>query len=107
MNHLIRGAQPPPSEGPPVYDIIAPAVGEVLELTMLSEYANGVETHWVKPEKGEKMRCVRCTRNEEECKLCGKSRPVWLGFVAVYDHMKKSRVILRLGKQSMGNHAKA
>lgn len=100
MSEIVRGAALPSGSGPPVYDVIAPAIGELYDLTLLDEYVLGVACHWVIDPVTKKGRSRRCYRDEGDCPHCGIHRNLWLGWLGVINHAKKKREILRMGSES-------
>lgn len=101
MSDIVRGAALPSGTGPPVYDVIAPAIGEVWDLTCLDEYVFGVDCHWVVDPRTKHGRSRRCYKDEGDCAECdAKSRPLWLGWIGCVENARRKRVILRMGAES-------
>lgn len=100
MSDIVRGAALPSKAGPPVYDVIAPAIGELYDVTLLDEYVLGVDCHWVIDPTTKKGRSRICWRYQGDCPHCGKDRNLWLGWIGCLDMTRKVRKILRMGADS-------
>lgn len=95
-----RGVRPPESRGVAMYDVIAPAPGEKLDVTILSHGILGVSCHWHFDDVKKGHRTIPCAR-PERCVGCEKAeRKVWLGFVAIYNHKDRLRQVLRVGPET-------
>jgi len=95
-----RGAPPPATPGKPVYDVVAPRAGESYDLTILDGLVLGTECHWVVDPATQQGRSRLCTYDQGTCPHCKTERKLWLGWLAVLDNLRRSRVILRLGRES-------
>lgn len=100
MSTAFRGAPPPSGAQRRPHPVVAPAQGEVVELTILDEQILGTECHWVVTREVPDGRSRSCTKEIGDCPYCGKHRELWLGWLAVYGHGLKRREILRMGLQS-------
>lgn len=110
-----RGAAPRGRQPDPTYPVIRPhkltmpdgkpsrhhhPTSGYLDLTLLDEYIFGILMHWVFDPKQPHVR-----GRSEVCKhyegLCPfhSYRPDYSGWMAVYDHVGRSRAVLRLSKR--------
>lgn len=99
---VFRGSNPPgKGRRTSVYDVIAPSPGEPLDVTILDSRILGVVAHWV-IQKGEKTGRSRvCDWFAGDCVYCQeRQREIWLGFLAVIDHRRNVRAVLRLGPEA-------
>lgn len=95
-----RGAVPPVKAGPPVYAVLAPERGQLLDVTLLDEMILGVWSHWTKDAVKRTYRSVGCLHFEGECRHCQEGiKRKWLGFVGVWNHVERRREVLRLGPE--------
>lgn len=101
MAGLIRGALPEHEKGPPVYDVEAPTKDETYDVTILSEYVLGVWCHWILDPETKKGHSERCYKDEGACPHCGPHRRYWLGFVAVFRHECRKKIVLRISTETV------
>lgn len=95
-----RGARPPESKGVAVYDVIAPAPGEKMDVTILSHSILGVNCHWHFDQVKGGHRTIPCTLPERCTGHEQGERIVWVGFLAIYNHKERARQVLRIGGET-------
>lgn len=101
MSDIVRGAALSSGDKPPQYDVIAPAVGEVWDLTTLDTFVIVVACHWVIDPKTRAGRSRRCYIEEGDCPHCDdKARKLRLGWVGCIENQRRKKVILRMGEES-------
>lgn len=94
---FFRGAQPPPSGQPAMYDVISVEGGETLDVTILDSAILGVDCHWTPPDAtAPRGRSRLCTEFEGDCPYHDYRR-VWMGFLAVLNNRARKRDVLRVG----------
>lgn len=95
-----RGAAPPEDRGPTVYTVVGATTDRLLDLTLLDERITGVPCHWAFDEVKGRERSFLCLRFQGDCALCkSRTREVWLGFLAAYDHGHRERIVFRMGPE--------
>lgn len=101
-----RGHKPPAQRDPVVYDVVAPAPGETLDLTILDYSILGAPVHWCWDAQIEAHRSRPCLEPD----ICPWHQPenrlYWLGFLAVYNHVERARQILRISRETAEELAK-
>lgn len=83
-----------------MYTVVGAEASKTLDLTLLEERIFGVPCHWAWDEVKQKERSHVCTDFSGECPHCkAKTREIWLGFLAAYDHTERQRVVFRMGPE--------
>lgn len=97
MRSIWKGELPPPKGSQPCYDIVAPKLGEVWEMTFLDECMLGLRTHWAISKDWPRGRTIRCFAEEGDCPNCKRWVETWTAFIGIYRHGLNKCQILRLG----------
>lgn len=94
-----RGTAPPSGHAPPVFDVVAAVRNSPLDVTILDEQILGLNTHWVVDPVTRAGRTRLCFEYEGDCPHCGRAPRTWTGFLAVLNHGKRQRQVLRVGPE--------
>ena len=89
---------PPPAASPyPCYRCLSPAVGQPLDVTLLSDHWIARVIHWLAGGPGEKPRRAPCL-GKGRC-ICHTEfiRGKWTAYIAAYDHSTNSKIAVILG----------
>lgn len=100
MAGSFRGSDPPLKDVRTIYDVIAPRKGESFDLTLLDPLILGTDCHWVIDPATREGRSRLCEHFAGACRHCKTERTLWIGWIAVIDHGRRGRAILRVGRES-------
>lgn len=101
QSNRIKGPQIHAAAALPVYDVIAPACGQVMDVIALADQIEAVNCHWLRNPGGKGGRSVACELWRDDCPHCKvKARRLWLGFLQVLQMPNKRKAILRVGPET-------